>query len=238
MRFSVVVPAFEVQAFIGECLDSILAQFTALDDYEILIGVDACPKTMDKLKEIRGRYILPALRLFWFPKNSGPYVVRNTLAYQARGEFLIFFDADDVMLPGLAAWCERNINHPGVVHFTYWRTWNNCGPKRKLITKGAAGVFGVRRESFLRVGGFKPWRCAADAEFHPRAERVIGRPVISVDPLFEYRKHPGCLTSQPKTAGNSLLRSRYHAITRREYAARPFVTRVEPVFSDFEEATA
>jgi glycosyltransferase involved in cell wall biosynthesis len=236
MRFSVVIPAFEAQAFIEECLDSILTQFTALDDYEILVGVDGCPATLGKVKQIRSRY--PALRLFWFPKNSGPYVVRNTLAYQARGEFLIFFDADDVMLPGLVAWCERNIEHPGVVHFTYWRTWNNQGPKRKLITVGAAGVFGIRRESFLRVGGFKPWRCAADAEFHPRAKRAIGGPVISVDPLFEYRKHPGCLTSRPKTAGNSPLRSRYHAITRREYAARPFVTRVEPVFSDFEEVAA
>jgi len=119
MRFSVVIPAFEARAFIEECLVSVIfqPQFRMADDYEILVGVDGCPATLERVKQIRSRY--PALRLFWFPKNSGPYIVRNTLAYQARGEFLIFFDADDVMLPGLAAWCERNINHPGVVHFTY-----------------------------------------------------------------------------------------------------------------------
>jgi glycosyltransferase involved in cell wall biosynthesis len=237
MRFSVIIPAFQAQTFIEECLTSIIfqPQFRMADDYEILVGVDGCPATMERLKQIRARY--SALRLFWFPENRGPYIVRNTLAYQARGEFLIFFDADDVMFPGLAEWCERNINHRGVVHFTYWRI-RGGGRPNLLITKGAAGVFGIRKESFLQVGGFKPWRCAADAEFHPRAERAIGRPVISEAPLFEYRKHPGCLTSQPETAGNSKLRANYHAITRREYAARPFVTRVNPVFSDFEEEMA
>jgi glycosyltransferase involved in cell wall biosynthesis len=234
VRYSVLIPAWRAERFLEECLRSVVAQsrFGTAGDYEVLVGVDGCEATLAKARAMRAE--VPALRVLSSPTNLGPYIVRNTLAYAARGEFLIFFDADDVMLPGLVEWCEANREHLGLVQFRFVMVYGGARG-RVPFPNGASGAFGIRRESFERLGGFKPWRCAADSDFRKRALRALGPAVLSPRPLFDYRKHAGSITSRPETAGNSRLRRVYHKMTSKEQAMRNGNLRVEPVFGRLEE---
>lgn len=89
---SIIIPAFNASGHIGESLASInanLADTRCLSDVEVLIGVDGCQKTYECVKHLRN--------VFYFSKNVGPYVIRNTLVDFAKNENILFFDADDVM---------------------------------------------------------------------------------------------------------------------------------------------
>ena len=96
---SIVVPMYNVEKYIGECLDSVLAQ--TFTDYELLV-VDDC--STDKSCEIVESYIPKfdgRLNLIKSEKNSGgcPGIPRNIGIDAARGEYIMFVDSDDVITP-------------------------------------------------------------------------------------------------------------------------------------------
>ena len=96
---SIIVPMYNVEKYIGECLDSILAQTFA--DYELLV-VDDC--STDKSCEIVESYIPKfngRLQLTKSEKNSGgrPGIPRNIAIELAQGEYIMFVDSDDAITP-------------------------------------------------------------------------------------------------------------------------------------------
>jgi CDP-glycerol glycerophosphotransferase len=91
---SVIVPFYNVEDYLAECLDSILRQPFA--DFEVLLVDDGSP---DGSREIAERYVEkdPRVRLLTRP-NGGLGAARNTGIKAARGRYLTFVDSDD-MLP-------------------------------------------------------------------------------------------------------------------------------------------
>ena len=94
---SIIVPMYNVEKFIGECLDSIFAQ--TFKDYELLV-VDDC--STDKSCSIVESYISKfegRLNLIKSEKNSGgrPGLPRNIAIDIARGEYIMFVDSDDLI---------------------------------------------------------------------------------------------------------------------------------------------
>ena len=95
-KVSVIIPVYNAQDFIGETLDSVLAQtFTA---YEILLVDDG---STDRSKEIIQAYVRkdPARLRYIYQANQGPGAARNHAIREARGEYLAFLDADDLWMP-------------------------------------------------------------------------------------------------------------------------------------------
>ena len=214
--------------FIGECLESVRAQECV--PIEIMVGVDGCQATLDAVIPLMAAY--PELRVLAFPKNNGPYVVRNTLAQRCTGDFLIFFDADDLMLPGLITWTIGHTDKAVAIRYLFRTEYIHAiGRCREICGRqGANGVFGIRRDSFERLGGFHAWPCSADSEFHLRCVKEFGPPVVSPRALFVYRKHAGCLTVKKATNSQSLTRVRYRAMVRRQRADGNFKTAITPTF--------
>ncbi len=105
---SVVVPAYNVGAHIGEALDSVLAQ-----DYphiELVVVDDGSQD--DTAAVVAARY--PQATLIR-KANGGAATARNAGMRAARGEFVAFLDADDIWLPGkLSAQVAHFRAHPGV----------------------------------------------------------------------------------------------------------------------------
>lgn len=92
---SVIIPMYNAEEYVGECLDSLLAQ--TFQDFEIIV-VDDC--SADKCFELVEGYLpkfAGRLRLEKTEKNSGGggYVPRNIGMSLARGEYVYFLDADD-----------------------------------------------------------------------------------------------------------------------------------------------
>ncbi|MFC1707354.1 glycosyltransferase [Planctomycetota bacterium] len=85
---SVIVPAHNAEATIGGCLDALCRQTLARDRYEILVIDDASvDATCDRAKD-------GADRTIQLEKNKGPAGARNAGARDAKGDLLVFTDAD------------------------------------------------------------------------------------------------------------------------------------------------
>jgi glycosyltransferase involved in cell wall biosynthesis len=93
-KVSVVIPAYNIADYIGETLDSVLAQ--TFQDYEIILVNDGSPHT-SQLESA----LAPFLDNIIYVKqeNAGASAARNTAISLARGELLAFLDGDDVWLP-------------------------------------------------------------------------------------------------------------------------------------------
>ncbi|GMA25101.1 hypothetical protein GCM10025864_28600 [Luteimicrobium album] len=92
---SVVVPVYNVEKYVAECLDSILAQ--THPRLEVLVVDDGSPDSSIAIVESIARRD-KRVRII-HQANGGLGAARNTGARHARGEFLWFVDSDDVVPP-------------------------------------------------------------------------------------------------------------------------------------------
>jgi cellulose synthase/poly-beta-1,6-N-acetylglucosamine synthase-like glycosyltransferase len=92
-KVSVVIPVYNVEAYISHTLDSVLAQ--TYSHLEILIVDDESP---DRSVEICQRYSDPRIQIIR-QKNRGLAGARNTGIRHATGEYIALLDSDDLWLP-------------------------------------------------------------------------------------------------------------------------------------------
>lgn len=93
-RISIIVPAYNVEAFIGESMASALAQ--TVPAYEIIAIDDGSDDAT--YKALEGFEAEPKVHLYC-QANQGPGPTRNRGASLASGDYLYFFDADDRLDP-------------------------------------------------------------------------------------------------------------------------------------------
>ncbi|MEE4425006.1 bifunctional glycosyltransferase/CDP-glycerol:glycerophosphate glycerophosphotransferase [Streptomyces bugieae] len=132
-RFSIIVPVFRVQGFLRECMDSVLAQdFT---DFEV-IAVDDC--SPDRSGAILDEYAArdERVQVLHLPENVGLGLARNAGLAKVRGEYVLFLDSDDTLVPGaLGALAERldTTGSPEILIFDYARTYWDGSVRRNLL---------------------------------------------------------------------------------------------------------
>jgi glycosyltransferase involved in cell wall biosynthesis len=91
----VIVPAYDVASYLPACLDSLLAQ--TLSDFEVVVVDDGSP---DESGAIADGYAARDQRVrVLHIDNRGLGGARNEGIRHARGEYLGFCDADDLMTP-------------------------------------------------------------------------------------------------------------------------------------------
>ncbi len=90
------MPAYNNAAFIGDAVESVLAQ--SYTDWELLI-IDDC--STDGTWDILQRYASTDERIHIFrtPQNAGSGYARNIGIEQAQGRYLAFLDGDDWWYP-------------------------------------------------------------------------------------------------------------------------------------------
>jgi CDP-glycerol glycerophosphotransferase len=93
---SVVVPVYNVEAYLGECLDSIASQ--SVRDLEVIVVDDG---STDGSAAIAREWAARDPRFQVITQaNGGLSAARNTGLDAARGELLSFVDSDDLLAPG------------------------------------------------------------------------------------------------------------------------------------------
>src|SRR4029453_9679480 len=88
---SVVIPCFRQARYLPESVGSVLAQTHR--NFEIIIIDDGSP---DNTSEVAARY--PQVRCIRQGNKGGP-AARNAGIREAKGNFIVFLDADDRLLP-------------------------------------------------------------------------------------------------------------------------------------------
>lgn len=121
---SVVIPAYNAQDHLAECLASVRGQ---LSDYtmEIIVVDDG---SQDATAQIAQQQ--PGVQCIIQP-NKGPSAARNVGISAAKGKFVAFLDADDLWPPGkLAAQVRILQQHPEVaLIFGDCRQFDSQGPR-------------------------------------------------------------------------------------------------------------
>ena len=107
--FSIVIPAYNVELYLQETLDSVYAQ--TFDKYEIIVVDDG---STDGTPEMLARQNDPRLRVIR-QQNAGVSAARNTGIAAAQGTFIAFLDGDDIWAPWhLEHACHFFEEHPEV----------------------------------------------------------------------------------------------------------------------------
>ncbi|KUO18467.1 bifunctional glycosyltransferase/CDP-glycerol:glycerophosphate glycerophosphotransferase [Streptomyces dysideae] len=122
-RFSVIVPAYQVQAYLHECLESVLSQ--SYPDLELIAVADCSP---DACGEIVDEFAArdPRVRPVHLTRNQSLGPARNAGMAEATGDYLVFLDGDDTLTPGaLHAIADRlkETGEPDVLVYDYARTY-------------------------------------------------------------------------------------------------------------------
>ena len=96
-KISVIIPVYNVEEYLSDCLDSILSQ--SLVDIEI-IGIDDC--STDKSATILNEYVLKdtRIKILHNETNRGPAFSRNLGIKMATGKYVMFVDSDDMITEG------------------------------------------------------------------------------------------------------------------------------------------
>lgn len=95
MKVSVLIPVYNGEHHLAECLDSILAQ--DFQDLEILVGDDGSTDgSVHIIKSFAARD--PRVRWWQNPSNAGLTANTNVCIRQAQGEYIKFVHQDDLLL--------------------------------------------------------------------------------------------------------------------------------------------
>ncbi len=199
---TIIIPAWNADKYIDECLKSIKTQ--TLTPVEVLIGVDACENTLEAAKKAISCNIPHISSLYWFPNHSGPYLVRNTLASYAKGNVLVMFDADDVMYKNYVESMSK-IAIEGK-HARARKRYVKYGKNRVDPHPEDGALCGIKKNLFLWMGGYDPWLIQADTAFMKRCMRAGIERKLTEDIVFVYRKQSNSLTERKDTGKHSLLR--------------------------------
>jgi glycosyltransferase involved in cell wall biosynthesis len=213
-KLSIIIPTYKNVQFLPECFDSILKSIKDLD-CEILVGIDGCQDTVDYIKKntFDNRF-----KFYFFEKNVGPYVIKNTLANISSSDKLLFFDSDDIMLENIITDTLSILDNHNIYRPMYLDFVNDTAPKSTTNIKTnhfGYGVFGIKKDFFISLNGFNGWRCEADSDFHNRLR--LNNTITSIGKTVSFlrRIHTNSLTTSPETNYTSKLRAHYRNLTNK-----------------------
>ena len=190
---SIIMSAYKTKNYIQYALDSISGQHYLKnnDNYEILVGVDSCRETLNRLLEIKDNY--NNLRVFMMSSNKGTYITSNTLIEISKYNYIIRFDSDDVMREDLLEKAMSVIKQGDFVSFKYQRMSADWEFQLSGYNDFHNGCVLFNKRVFDSLGGYEPWVCTADKDLLKRA-RINFKEVKINEQLLLYRKHNQSLT--------------------------------------------
>ena len=95
MFLSFIIPVYNTEAYVAECLDSLLSQNVPKDEYEIICINDG---SKDSSLDILNKYAFTHSNIHVIDQqNSGVSVARNVGLEHANGDNIWFIDSDDLI---------------------------------------------------------------------------------------------------------------------------------------------
>jgi len=208
--FSVVIPTYNRANMLRQTLQSVFRQ--EYRDFEVFVVDDG--STEDQLPviaEFRDRVT------FLRQKNAGPGVARNRGAEAARGDYLAFLDSDDLWFPWTLTVLARFIqehNRPAVLAgrlFEFLDEAELLGIHQLAVQAASftdyyassqrgyfvgAGASVLRREEFLKTGGFRSgFMNAEDHDLIMRMGAAAGFVQVLSPVTIAWRRHANSATA-------------------------------------------
>lgn len=185
-EYSIIVPVYNRPDEVDELLESLTEQ--TVKDFEVIIVEDGSERDCHA---VVGKYAGKLNVKYFTKKNSGPGLSRNYGAERASGRWLIVLDSDVVVPPGYLravgdelrrepadAFGGPDRAHPSFTDTqkaisysmtSFFTTGGIRGGKKKLDKFYPRSFnMGIRRDVYLRLGGFSRMRFGEDIDFSLR----------------------------------------------------------------------
>lgn len=102
-KVSIVIPVYNVEGYLQSCVDSVLSQ--SYRNFELILvndgSKDSSPAICDEYAKTDSRVVVI------HKENEGPSRTRNRGIEEAKGDYLMFVDSDDILVEGTL---EKMIN--------------------------------------------------------------------------------------------------------------------------------
>ena len=208
MKFSVIVPVYNVEAYLQQCLESLQTQ--DYSDYEVICVNDgSTDHSRGILTEWEERF--PQMKVI-DRENGGLSAARNTGLKVATGDYVVFVDSDDWVEPTMLSCLATELNGEDMLCFACRRTDN--GNTDALAEEQSNGwdyynrhALEHREVAFVCVWQrcyrrqflldnelwFREGILHEDNQFTPRVCLKAQRVKVIPDVLYNYRVRPGSI---------------------------------------------
>ncbi|MGH2108681.1 glycosyltransferase family 2 protein [Aerococcus urinaeequi] len=124
MKFSIIIPVYNVAPYLEKCLDSLLNQ--NYNNYEIILVNDgSTDDSLEICKEYESKF---SNIIVISQSNQGSGPARNAGMEVAQGDYLYFCDPDDYLAEDFLNHAENYIkSEPELVVFSYWDVQKSNG---------------------------------------------------------------------------------------------------------------
>ena len=184
MKYSIIIPVYNRPDEVDELLTSLCEQ--KVKDFEVIVVEDGSQRDC---KAVTEKYADRLDVKYFMKPNSGPGQSRNYGAERAQGDYLIILDSDVVLPPGYLEAVDNSrpahaFGGPDAAHpsFTpvqkaisysmtsFFTTGGIRGSKKARLDKFYPRSFnmGIRRDVYLKLGGFSKMRFGEDIDFSYR----------------------------------------------------------------------
>lgn len=151
-KYSVLIPAYNAETFLQSCVESIMQQSGYSPEWineelEVLIADDGSQdRTLDICKELAKRFN----NLTYYHKtNEGPFLTREFLLRKAKGEYILYVDADDTWEPNMIQTLQAGIEEAPLADMVIFNfhIWEN-GQKTPFMANEAT-EYCTQKDVFL-----------------------------------------------------------------------------------------
>lgn len=95
-QISVIIPVYDVEEYISECIESIINQTLGIENIELIIVNDCTPdNSMEIVEEYASKY--PSIKIVEHEQNQGPGIARNSGLKHVTADYVTFMDSDDLI---------------------------------------------------------------------------------------------------------------------------------------------
>ena len=194
MKYSIIVPVYNRPDEVDELLESLSNQ--TLKDFEVVIVEDGSVKPC---KDVCDKYAGILALHYYAKENSGPGQSRNYGAERAQGDYVIILDSDVVLPTGyLQAIDDELRQNPSEAFGGPDAAHDSFTPVQKAISYSMTSFFttggirggkakldkfyprsfnmGIRRDVYLKLGGFSKMRFGEDIDFSYRIVKAGFKP--------------------------------------------------------------
>ena len=211
MRLSLIVPMYNVEAYLPRCLDSIANQ--TLKDMEVLLVDDGATDGTSKIaQEYAERY---SNFRYFRKENGGLSDARNYAIPYAKGEYLAFLDSDDWVKPTLY---EKLVNTIGdadvcVTDIEYYyedaakrfimkglSSWNADSIQKRALLSPLFAWNKIYRTELFQKGGYR-YPTGTWYEDHPVTTMIFAKSnkiAYLEECLMHYRQREGSIMAATK----------------------------------------
>ena len=225
MKYSVIIPVYNVEKYIDRCLKSIISQ--NYDDLEIIVIDNG---STDSSGIICDTYASECSNIsVYHIENHGVGSARNFGLSKARGEFIYFVDSDDYLVGNLFAdFADKLVSDLDLVVFCYYNSFEEDLTEKSRTEKSLPFKGNYDKDGFIKIFkelflsdmlytvwnkiyrrefllennlSFEQYKLGEDVRFNLNVYRNVNRIFLSQDSYYVYvigRKGSAMSSYNPK----------------------------------------